>query len=325
VLPGNFPGIRFNDKGVCNFCLDFTGSESLLARKADYARRFDSLLERHRGKSSYDVLMCYSGGKDSTYTLSIFKERYGLHILALTFDNGFLPQGALENIQKVVGKLGVDHIIFKPRFDLLSRIFRHCASQDVYPPKALERASAICSSCMGIMKYFALRTALEKDIPFIGFGWSPGQAPISSSIMRNMPMMIKEMQKTIYDPLFKIAGEEIKPYFLEEKHFSGAYNFPHNVNPMAFLDYDIDRIYENISRFGWKRPEGVDANSTNCQINTLGNSIHKQRLGFHPYAFELANLVREGYMDRDTALERLSEREDRRVLAEIKDKLGISD
>ncbi len=321
VLPESFPGIRFNAQGVCNFCLSQKGKEYQQERKTEYSRKFDALLAKYQGRSGYDVLMCYSGGKDSTYTLSIFKEKYHLNVLALSFDNGFFPQQTLKNIQNVVEKLGVDHILLKPRFDVLAKVFRYCSSHDVYSPKALERSSAICTSCMGFIKYSALRLAVEKDIPFIGYGWSPGQAPITSSILMNTPLMIKAMQKMLFDPLYQIVGDPIKPYFLEEKHFNGSYNFPYNVNPMAFLEYDIDAIYENISRFGWKKPEAVDANSTNCMLNSFANLVHKQRLAYHPYAFELANLVREGYLDRDTAMKRLNEPEDPTTIAWVKDKL----
>jgi hypothetical protein len=321
ALPATFPGIHFNDKGICNYCLDFKGIEFEKAKKAEYHQKFDSLIKAYKGQSSYDVLMCYSGGKDSTYTLAILKEKYDLNILALSFDNGFLPDQTLTNIRNVVEILGVDHILMKPRFDILAKIFRYCAEKEVYPLKALERSSAICTSCMAIIKYSALRLALEKEIPFIAWGWSPGQAPIPSSIMKNIPSMINKMQKTLYDPIFKITGDEINPYFLADKFFSGSYRFPYNINPLAFLDYNIEAIYKNISRFGWKKPEEVDANSTNCLLNSYANFVHKKQMGFHPYAFELAKLVREGNLDRATALQRLEENEDPHIIALVRDKL----
>jgi tRNA(Ile)-lysidine synthase TilS/MesJ len=86
--------------------------------------------------------MCYSGGKDSTYTLAILKEKYHLNVLSVAFDNGFLPDRTMKNINNVVENLGVDHMMFKPRFDVLARIFSYCADHDVYPLKALERSSA---------------------------------------------------------------------------------------------------------------------------------------------------------------------------------------
>ena len=44
---------------------------------------------------------------------------------------------------------------------------------------------------------------------------------------------------------------------------------------------------------------------------------------FHPYAFELANLVREGYLNRDVALEKINTVEDPKTVELVKNKLGI--
>jgi len=324
VLPETFPRIRFDKEGVCNLCLDSQHKETREGRATEYREKFDSLLSEYKGKSGYDALMCYSGGKDSTYTLAVLREKYGLNVLALTLDNGFVSNQASQNIRNVVERLEVDHIFFKPSFHVLAKIFRTCATKDIFPPKTLERASTICTSCMAIVKSSALRLALEKDIPFVAFGWSPGQAPITSSIMRNNPDMVRMMQKTLFDPLYKIAGDDIKPYFLEEKHFSGDYRFPYNIHPLAFLDYSEDDIYRDISRFGWKVPEDVDANSSNCLLNSFANVVHVDRFGFHPYAFELANLVREGYLDRSSALDKLRRMENPEATALAKERLGIA-
>ncbi len=325
VLPETFPGIQFNSEGVCNFCLDCKSAESRAEKKTEYRDKFDALVQEHKGKNSYDALMCYSGGKDSTWTLTILKEKYGLNVLSMTLDNGFVSNQATNNIHTVVEKLGIDHIFFKPRFDMLAKVFRTCIKSDIYPPKTLERASTICTSCMAIVKFSALRLALEKEIPFIAYGWSPGQAPVTSSIMKNNPQMMRMTQKTLYNPLYKIVGEDIRPYFLEDKHFSGSFQFPYNIHPLAFLEYSEEEIYQNISQLGWKAPEDVDANSTNCLLNSLGNVVHINRLGFHPYAFELANLVREGYLARDIALEKISQMETSEGIALAKAKLGLAE
>ena len=324
VLPETFPRIRFDEHGTCNFCLDSQHKETREGKATDYREKFNSLVSDYKGKSVYDALMCYSGGKDSTYTLALLKESYGLNVLAVTLDNGFVSNQASQNIHNVVERLGIDHIFFKPSFHVLAKIFRTCAAKDIYPAKTLERASTICTSCMAILKSSALRLALEKDIPFIVYGWSPGQAPITSSIMRNNPDMVRMMQKTLFDPLYRIAGDDIKPYFLEEKHFSGDYRFPYNIHPLAFLGYSEDDICRDILRFGWEAPKDVDANSTNCLLNSFANVVHVDRFGFHPYAFELANLVREGYLDRSSALDKLRRMENPEATALAKERLGIA-
>lgn len=323
ALPATFPGIKFNKAGVCNFCLEFKGTTGGLAKKAEYQRKFESLVEQYRENGTYDALMCYSGGKDSTYTLAILKEKYGLSVLAVTIDNGFISEQALRNIRAVVENLGVDHIFFKPRFDILARVFRHCAAHDIYSPKSLERASSICTSCMAIVKYSSLRIALEKNIPFVAYGWSPGQSPVTSSVIKNNPGIVKMMQKSLYDPMYRVVGSAITPYFLEDKHFGNSYRFPYYVHPLAFLDYSEAAVYKSIARFGWSPPDDTDANSTNCLLNSFASIVHKRRLGFHPYAYELSNLVRGGYLYRRTALARLDQPENPGIVTMVKEKLGI--
>jgi hypothetical protein len=320
-LPAGFPGIHFNADGVCNYCLENKEKSIQENKKLEYQLKFERLIETYKGKSDYDALMCYSGGKDSTYTLALLKEKYRLNILAVSFDNGFIPEQTLVNIRNISENLGIDHIFLKPRFDVIARIFLYSAENSIYSNKALERSSAVCTSCMGIIKYSVLRMAIEKNIPFITFGWSPGQAPIHSSILKNNPAMVRMMQKSLYDQMHQIAGDAVIPYFLEEEHFQMADRFPYNINPLAFLDYDIDKIFKTIESYGWRRPADTDASSTNCLLNSFASAVHKEKLGFHPYAFEIANLVREGWMDRPTAIQRLEQDEDPQTVAEVKNKL----
>jgi hypothetical protein len=310
VLPETFPGIRFDDDGVCNFCRSFKGRERLDMSREKYRKRFEKLLTEKKRQGGYDAIMAYSGGKDSSYTLAVLKRQYKLSVLALTMDNGFVSPQSLENSRRIVEGLGVDHVVFKPRLDVLCRMFLHCAEEDVYARKGLERASTICTTCMGVVKFIALRMAIEGGIPFVVYGWSPGQAPIEASIFPNNPAMIRKMQDAFVRPMKKVAGDMIDCYFLTEEHFNREDRFPTNVSPLAFLDYDEDDIVKKISTMGWEKPDDTDPNSTNCLLNALGIKVHKERFQFHPYAYELANLVRSGYMERELAVTRLEENPD---------------
>ena len=321
VLPETFPGISFNELGVCNFCQNYKGHEHLQEDRQKYRQKFENLINQYQNQSYYDCLMAYSGGKDSTFTLTILKQRYGLSILALTFDNGFISPFAQKNIRNVVDTLGIDLMLIKPRFDLLKKIFIESSRNELYSPKTLERASTICTSCMGLVKFISLKTALEKNIPFITYGWSPGQAPISGSIFKNNPTMVRQMQQAIKTPLDKIVGDAINNYFLEDTAFKNGTSFPYNVSPLAFLEYNEEKIFNTIKKLGWDKPEDTDANSTNCLLNSYGNVIHKKRYHFHPYAFEMGKLVREGYLKRAEALSKLEVEENIETVQYVKKKL----
>ncbi len=321
VLPETFPGVRLDESGICNLCREYQSASSEGEEQIKHRLRCEELFNQERGKHHYDALMCYSGGKDSTYTLALLKQQYRLNVLAATLDNGFISPQALTNINNVVEGLDVDHVFFKPRFGLLARVFNYCANNDIFPTKTLERASTICTACMTFTKFMALRTAIEDDIPFIVYGWSPGQAPLASSIMKNNPSMVRMMQQSLITPLRRLVGDEIDGYFLSERHFEQPERFPFNIHPMAFLPYNEEQIYSVIARQGWEAPRDVDPNSTNCQLNSYANVVHQQRFGVNPYALELAQLVRTGCLNRQVALNRLDRLADEVVLAKVANKL----
>ena len=56
---------------------------------------------------------------------------------------------------------------------------------------------------------------------------------------------------------------------------------------------------------GWKAPDDTDTNSSNCLINAFANHCHLERHEFHPYVWEIANMVRQGIIDRDEGIEKI--------------------
>ena len=325
VLPETFPNIAFDETGVCNYCRQYDLRQARLGSDRTAMReRFERLVAESRGKHVYDCVAAWSGGKDSTYTLLLLREQYQLNVLAYTFDNGFVSPMAFQNMERVSGELGVDHTIFRPRFDLLRTVFRATAQDGgIYPEVALTRASAVCNACMGLAKGIALRTALDHGVPMMAFGWSPGQVPLTSALFHRTPEMARTMVEALVEPLRKIVGEAVRPYFPEERHFARAEQFPYDVAPLAFLEYDEEHVRDEIRALGWRAPEDTDPNSSNCLLNTFANAVHKQQKGFHPYALELAGLVRQGHLDRQEALDRLETPENQDSMDLVKSRLQL--
>jgi len=329
ILPDTFPGISLNADGLCSHCQQFVRKKGRLAdTKREYEQRFHELVNQvvhqpgRAGQRAYDVLMAYSGGKDSTYTMSLLRNKYKLRVLAMSLDNGFVSPAAITNIKNVTDNLGIDFVFFKPRWDLLKKIFSTAAEQELYAKKTLERASTICTSCIGLVKSLCLKMAVEQDIPMIAFGWSPGQAPVEASIMKNNPSLVRVAQQAILGPLREVAGGEVEAYFLNERHYANPELFPYNVHPMAWEFYNEEMIIRDIQKFGWVSPKDTDSNSSNCLLNAYANDLHVKRYHFHPYVWEIANMVREGVMTREEGYQKIYAKQDDNLVCAAQERLA---
>lgn len=326
ILPETFPGVRFDEEGVCNHCRH----DSVLLpknneKKASYRKRLDDMLSEARGRAPvYDVVMAYSGGKDSSYTLKILREQYDLRVLAYTFDNHFIAPMARKNIAAVTGTLGADLMTFAAPWPAMKALFTVTASHDVFAPATLMRASSICTACIGIVKSLVLKTALEMSIPFVAFGWSPGQAPIQSAIMKTNGALMRQNQRALTSNLSEGLKTTITPYLIPDIYYEQyADRFPYNIHPLAFFDYDEAKIGDELKDIGWEAPTNTDTNSTNCLLNAFANHVHLERHRFHPYVWEIANMVRQGVMSREEGMKKIYSPQNDDMVRYGKEKLGL--
>jgi acyl-CoA synthetase (AMP-forming)/AMP-acid ligase II len=106
-LASNYPGVSYDEDQVCNFCRTYDSYKDKAQRyfkpMEALHRELDRLKARRTG--DYDAIVLLSGGKDSTYMLYRLAEM-DLKMLAFTLDNGFISEGAKENIRRVVTSLG---------------------------------------------------------------------------------------------------------------------------------------------------------------------------------------------------------------------------
>jgi hypothetical protein len=161
------------------------------------------------------------------------------------------------------------------------------------------------------------------DVPMIVYGWSPGQAPLRSSIFKTNPSMLRMMQEAARAAFERLVKERLHPFLLDERHFARGekQRFPTLVHPLAFIDYDESVILETVAELGWRTPQDTGAHSSNCLLNDFAISKHLERHGFHPYALEIAGLVRAGCLTREEGLERLAAEPDRAVVAWVEKRL----
>ncbi|MEO7157343.1 MAG: N-acetyl sugar amidotransferase [Vicinamibacterales bacterium] len=104
--------IVFDDKGVCDHCNSFF-RDILPNWHTDEGGRRELMAEVEKIKASgkgrdFDCIIGMSGGIDSSYLTYIAKEELGLRPLVFHVDAGWNSQEAVNNIERMVDKLGLD-------------------------------------------------------------------------------------------------------------------------------------------------------------------------------------------------------------------------
>lgn len=112
IMDTTDPNITFDERGWCDYCRNFhkkilpgwhpdeTGMKLLQPT-------IDRIKKEGKGKE-HDCLIGLSGGVDSSYVTYIAKEKLGLRPMLFHVDAGWNSQEAVNNIEKLVDRLGLD-------------------------------------------------------------------------------------------------------------------------------------------------------------------------------------------------------------------------
>lgn len=111
VLPETFPFIHFSEDGECNYCKNYQPKYKGLDAQAR-KEAFYNTVKHYKGDGKRpDVLVPFSGGRDSSYGLHVIKEEFGFNPITFTYDWGMVTDLARRNIARMCGQLGVQNIL----------------------------------------------------------------------------------------------------------------------------------------------------------------------------------------------------------------------
>lgn len=301
ILPESYPGIRFDQNGVCNRCAEWYESFNQI----DYAglrKKLDHLIEARKKEarlhgSPFDVVVPVSGGKDSAYVLYVMKEVYNCRVLAVNYHNTLQTELAYKNLVQLTDVFNVDFRMINIKPSLLKRAYQAC----------MIRYGEFCMVC-NCTGYWLMLSFLGQlfgqygYLPIIVGGWSK---------LFEFDPQINTLNFGLYRELLESTGlineflEVLDPAVLDSLTGKGDVRQQNSGGFIQLPDYwpwNHTEILETLSRIGWQRMKGKDTHF-DCWASPLADILERRKYGLNQKTTILASNVRAGILDREKALQ----------------------
>lgn len=359
IMPADYPGITFDSEGVCSHCTQHERNAVDSETESLGKSKLLELIGSVRKAGEYDCVVPLSGGKDSTYVLYYAVKELGLKPVAVTYDFGFRTQIAVENVHNACAALSVPCVIKKANKNIQDRLLR----ESLRISETIDSFVLTCLSCGTLIKVIPIKVAKQRGIPFILFGDSVRESirlmklksrlknatykDIRSNsliisvterfsklrevnmtplkFIRIIPRLIRYRLLTFYQLLS--LGVPLKQAIFPNIGSVSPKKGPQMIHFFDYIDWDPVEGTAILEReLGWKHPPNKKSRF-DCHLNCFGSHSALQNGGISGNGIINCNLVREGLLSRDEALEteRLAEHtvveECRMVISE----LGLDD
>jgi N-acetyl sugar amidotransferase len=219
--------IEFDERGRCNACqwseekksFDWTSRENQLRE----------LLQKHKNKNSYDVIVPVSGGKDGSYVAYSCREKYGLNPLCVTVHPPLRSDIGYKNIENFK-KAGFSLIEVNPPYEAMRMINKNGFVDQGRPLYGW--TAAIFSAVLRIAQGFNISLIMYGEDGEIEYGGST-----------------ESKNKSTFSPEF------IKRVYLEGR-FGGAFS---GVDERDLYFWDLDSISNDVELAHWSYFENWDS------------------------------------------------------------------
>jgi len=317
ILPENFPGISFDSEGVCNYCNNY----KKIKVKGEFFFK-DILLEcRLRGEGKkYDCMVCFSGGRDSSYVLYQLVKKYKLRVLAITLDGGLITKAGYKNMEWAKGILGVDHIIIK--LDSVN-ILRHVGQNiKAWLKKPSLLMIPIFMSADKTFGFQLSKIGKKYNIPLLIMGGNTGVE--NTSFKMGYLGIYEEPNKIKLSQSIKILFAYILEYIKNPNYINGSLKYiipgwfdffafqTHNkkfVHYFEYIKWNEEEILKTIrEKLDWQgAPNIVQTWRIDDATSPWYNFLYYSMTGFTENDELLSNMIREEMITREEALKRVEE------------------
>jgi N-acetyl sugar amidotransferase len=288
------PNITFDDSGVCNYCKMIDGLQAEYKTgtpegEQEFMRLVQEMKEAGKDKK-YDCVIGLSGGTDSCYLLHLAVKEWGLRPLAANYDNHWASDAALQNMEKVAGKLGVP--IYRYQVD-------EAEANDIFKAFLKAGVPELDGPTDIALTEVLYRAADDNDIKYILDGHSFKTEGVS-------PLGIMYIDGKYIDVIHRKFGK-MKPKTFPNMMMGAFLKWTifkklKRIRPLWYIGYSKENAREFLQKeYGWQYYGGHHLEN---KMTAFHHSIyHPQRFGIDQRNNSLSASVRSGFMSREKALE----------------------
>lgn len=303
TISSKVPDVVLQD-GICNLCQAHEARQDRAEQAwhdkyiAHQAKELDQLLKNHqnKGKGRWDVLVLFSGGKDSVYMLSRLKKDYPqLRVLLMTWNNGFYSKVALDRARNIAAKLDLDHIVFKPSSSVYKTLYRYTL-QNVEMKGSYQTVDRLDGT---LNQFLGFYYAYQFNIPLVLTGVDFAQELIMQ-FHSYYKMPFEDMcSRTLLDRMERRSGFNISTIFSEEDQklfWDGTgkdkERIPQYILPLLAWRPDKGAVQVELARQGLLPKRDSSPILTNNQVLGVMTAIDIKTIGYCSFEPEFAEMIR---------------------------------
>lgn len=345
ILPETFPGIEFNENGVCNYCLNYDPV------KVFGKEEFERVLSKYTNKGGkYDCVVPVSGGRDSAFVLYRIVKKYKIRAVAVMIDVGDHTQEAIRNLKRMTDILNVEYVVLKDEkaVEKSKRNLKKNFHAWLKRP-SISMIIPILTVAGKTMNRKLYKYAEEKKISLIMGGILVGNSSFEQDHFKTGYLGVFPDERGIYSTYAKIrlaflfGCEYMKnPYYLRMSslkegvnaffaYFFGNLHKPNCIDMLGLFDYIYWSEKEILStiteELDWK---GASDTTTTWRVHdkysSLYNYLYYNLVGFTEHDELYSKMIREEQISREEALKRCMSDHEPRIpsLMDIFEELDIT-
>lgn len=307
LMPNTRPRIAFDEEGVCNACR-YAEEKWKDVDWDSRKKEFVELIERYRSKDgSWDCIVPWSGGKDSSAIAYKLKFEFGMNPLLVTFSPQ-LPTEVGNHNREALIQQGFDHLFFRPDQKVHRKLSRRFF---------IERGNQKVAWDAGV-NAIPVKVAVKHNVPLIFYA-EHGESEYGGKVLKEESNKIRDFTEVIEHQI----GDDPRNWMDDEITLNdlNAYTYPSvaevrtlGVKALYFAYFFKWSSYENYlyikTKYGFRtspsgRTEGTFTNFDSLDDKSDNLYYHMQyiKFGFGRAIRDASRMIQNRQLTRQKGLE----------------------